>query len=102
MHDDKTTHLALPLPHPANTLELDVFRLRTALAQLDSHLHGIDAILHTEDVDLDTVAEIIEAVKNAHADIAALNTLIDTEIAEKLADVRAEIENLRPLVYAGL
>jgi hypothetical protein len=123
MHDDKTPHLALPLPHPGNTLAEDALRLRAALAALDSHLHGIDELLHTEDVDLDPVAEIVEAVKLAHEDIAGLKALIDAEInaalaaldervgqtetglgenADELTSTRDELARLMPLIYAGL
>lgn len=42
MHDDKTPRLELTLPHPANRLDEDVSRLRSALTQLD------DAVLVDE------------------------------------------------------
>lgn len=112
MHDDQTPHLALPLPHPANTFEVDVHRLRAALTALDARLHDVDALLHTEDVDLDTVAEIVAAVKLAHEDIAALEALIETEVGTQIGDVEARagalegradaLEKLIPLIYAGL
>ena len=34
--DDKTPHLAIPLPHPSNLLEDDVLRLRMALNGIDT------------------------------------------------------------------
>jgi hypothetical protein len=105
MYDDKTPHLALPLPHPGNPLEVDVLRLRAALDLLDTRLFALDELLAVEDDSLDTVREIVEAVKLAHADIAALNALIDTEIADALTGVRADIAHLQslvPLIYAGL
>jgi hypothetical protein len=40
MRDDKTTHLALPLPHPGNTLEDDVLRLRAAFSAIDAAVGG--------------------------------------------------------------
>ncbi|MDR2164659.1 MAG: hypothetical protein LBO79_03320 [Zoogloeaceae bacterium] len=101
--DTQTPHLGLPLPHPANTLEADVLRIRAALGQLDAHLSNIDALLHVEDAeDLDTLHEIVEAVKLAHEDIAALNALVETEVAAAAQDLKDEIDALRPLIYAGL
>ncbi|MDR3353214.1 MAG: hypothetical protein LBO00_09510 [Zoogloeaceae bacterium] len=117
LHDDKTPHLQLPLPHQYNTLEVDVLRIRAALQQLDGHLSGIDALLAIEsEEDLDTLHEIVEAVKLAHQDIAALQALVDTEIAAAIATVeedisalqgelsatQGELSALRPLIYAGL
>lgn len=35
MIDQKTVNLQFPLPHPNNTLQEDVLRLRTALTNID-------------------------------------------------------------------
>lgn len=40
MINETTTHLGLALPHPSNTLEDDVLRLRSAIAGVDSALHA--------------------------------------------------------------
>ncbi|MDR2164576.1 MAG: hypothetical protein LBO79_02885 [Zoogloeaceae bacterium] len=105
MHDEKTLHLELPLPHPHNDLEIDILRLRAALGQLDAHLSGIDALLSVDNEDLDTLHEIVEAVKLAHEDIAALNALVESEVAQSISGVKddiAALQTLTPLIYAGL
>lgn len=44
MIDQRTTNLALPLPHPDNWIDEDVVRLRGAFALLDHHL-SLDAFI---------------------------------------------------------
>ena len=102
MFDDQTAHLALPLPHPANTLEADVFRMRAALQQIDAHLASVDATLASGDVNLATIAEIVTAVKLAQADIAALDAVIDARISGAVGGIADELARIKPLVYAGL
>lgn len=75
MIDDRTTNLNLPLPHPANDLEDDVGRLRSALSAVDGKLHLIDLLLASDDLTLDTVQELVTAIKSAQADILALDTV---------------------------
>jgi hypothetical protein len=98
MIDQQTPHLHLPLPHPQNALEDDVTRLRAAFTELDRKIHAIDALIGADDEDLDTLQEIVDAIKAVHGDMAAINALIDTAVAEALADV----SDLVPLIYAGL
>lgn len=43
MIDDRTAHLALPLPHPDNLLDEDVQRLRQAIAGLEDAFVRQDA-----------------------------------------------------------
>ena len=43
MIDDRTSNLNLPLPHPDNTLEDDVLRLRSALSSVDAAVAGRQA-----------------------------------------------------------
>jgi hypothetical protein len=102
MINDVTPNLNLPLPHPANALEDDVLRLRSAFGTLDSKIAALDELLASDDLDLDTLTEIVEAVKATRDDLAALNTVIETEVREQLEQTTAQFENLIPLIYAGL
>lgn len=72
MYDDRTATLALPLPHPENPLNLDVVRLRTAFGMLDARLAAIAALLASDDLTLDTVLEIVAAIKANRADITEI------------------------------
>lgn len=72
IQDHITPHLALPLPHPDNDLEVDVLRLRDAFSTLDSKLAAIDTLLESDDIDLDTVRELVAAIKANRADIDAV------------------------------
>lgn len=42
MRDDRTPNLSIPLPHPDNSLEEDVARLRDAFQRVDQLLTGGD------------------------------------------------------------
>lgn len=72
MYDDRTATLDLPLPHPENPLNLDVVRLRTAFGMLDARLAAIAALLASDDLTLDTVLEIVAAIKTNRADITEI------------------------------
>lgn len=92
MVDELTPHAGLPLPHPSNSLEDDVLRLRDALMGVDAalqsiagdkaatddaidaataarqaitdRLDAIDALLESDDVDLSTLQEVVDALKD--------------------------------------
>lgn len=70
--NDTTTHLALPLPHPSNSLEDDVLRLRSALGGIDSKFQALDALLQSDDATLDQVQELVNAIKENRGDILDL------------------------------
>jgi hypothetical protein len=89
MIDDKTPNLVLPLPHPLNSLDVDVLRLRTALYAIDTKIATLDDLLASDDTDLDTVREIVEAVKSAQGDIAGLGDLVETIVGEHLSPMTA-------------
>lgn len=72
MYDDRTSTLALPLPHPENPLNVDVVRLRTAFGLIDARLAAIAALLASDDLTLDTVLEIVAAIKANRADITEI------------------------------
>lgn len=72
MINDRTPHLALTLPHPDNDLADDVLRLRTALLGLDGKLAAIDALLDSDDIDLDEFRELAQAIRENRTEIASL------------------------------
>lgn len=102
MHDDKTAHLALPLPHPGNRIEVDVLRLRAAFAAIDDRLAALTTVLQTDGDSLANVQAIIAAVGAAQDDINSLTALIETQVTKLTADFQSEFNKLRPLIYAGL
>ena len=87
MFNDRTTHLDLPLPHVSNRLSYDVARLREAL-------NALDTLLGSDDLALDTIQEIVAAIKTAKTDITTAKTDITT--------LDRQISELIPLIYAGL
>lgn len=108
-----TPHLGLPLPHPDNRLEDDVPRIRAALAALDQKVEALDALLHSDDLTLDTVQELTAAIKAARSEIGALNTLvaeqlaannaaINTQLSSQDERVAAQLTAISSLLYAGL
>lgn len=70
--DETTPHLGLPLSYPSNSLEDDVLRLRTALVGIDTKFQALDTLLQSDDVTLDQVQELVNAIKANRGDIAAL------------------------------
>ena len=108
-----TPHLGLPLPHPDNSLEDDVPRIRAALAALDRKVEALDTLLHSDDLTLDTVQELVAAIKAARTDIGAVNTLVAEQLAANNAAVTtqlssqdervsAQLSAISSLLYAGL
>lgn len=93
-----TPHLGLPLPHPDNSLEDDVPRIRAALAVLDHKVEALDMLLHSDDLTLDTVQELVAAIKAARSDIGAVNTLV----AEQLAIQEANLSNRLTIQSAAI
>ncbi len=73
--NEQTPHLGLPLPHPANDLGSDVLRLRAALQTLDGHVGALQTALQSDDVALDQLQELVDAIKANRGDIAALLSL---------------------------
>lgn len=72
MADVLTPHLNLPLP--SSTLEEDFPRIIQAFTMLDSKIHQLDQLLASDDVSLDTVQELVNAIKAEAGPIAALTT----------------------------
>lgn len=75
MINETTPHLGLPLPHPSNSLEDDVLRLRTAFGGIDTKFQALDTLLQSDDATLDQVQELVNAIKANRGDI--LDLLMD-------------------------
>ena len=69
MINETTTHLGLQLPHPSNSLEEDVLRLRSMINAIDAKFLLLDTLLGSNDINLDTLQELVTAIK---ADVSAL------------------------------
>ena len=71
MINDTTAHLGLQLPHPSNELDDDVLRLRSAISGIDAKFALLDALLASGDIDLDTLQELVAAIKGDAASLLA-------------------------------
>lgn len=96
--NEQTPHLGLPLPHPANDLGSDVLRLRAALQALDGHVNALQSALQSDDVALDQLQELVDAIKANRGDIAALMSLkasaeaLEAEVLAREQAVAAEAQ----------
>lgn len=108
-----TPHLSLPLPHPDNLLQEDVLRIRDALTALDTKIAALDTLLNSDDLTLDSVQELVGAIKAARTELGTINALvagqladqnsaIATQLADQNAAVAQQLAALSALVYAGL
>ncbi|MCD0491261.1 hypothetical protein [Chromobacterium violaceum] len=96
--DNQTPHLNLPLPSPGNSLAEDVLRIRDAFSVLDQKMASLDALLSSDDLNLDTVQELVAAFKRARSDIDAAAA----RFVERKAFVDAQLLTLTALAGAGL
>ncbi|WP_434632069.1 hypothetical protein [Chromobacterium sp. CV08] len=96
--DNQTPHLSLPLPNPGNSLAEDVLRIRDAFTTLDQKMASLDALLSSDDLNLDTVQELVAAVKRARGDIDAAAG----QFTEQKRIVDAQLQILTALASAGL
>lgn len=74
--DQHTPHLNLPLPHPDNLQEDDVLRIRAAFTGIDNKIQAIDSLLASDDINLDTLQELVHAIKAARTELGLVDTLI--------------------------
>lgn len=79
--DNRTQHLNLPLPDPANKLSEDVLRLVASLNTLDAQIHAINLILQSNDVNFDSVQEIVDRLKATDVSSASQNYAVAMAIA---------------------
>ncbi|NVE01619.1 hypothetical protein [Massilia sp. BJB1822] len=91
MIDQKTVNLRLSLPHPDNELRDDVLRLRDSLSQLDGIVHSLRGLVASDDVNMDTVQEIVTVLKQAQGDIGSVTNLLATKAnkSDMAADMNA-------------
>ncbi len=97
-----TPHLSLPLPHPDNSLAEDVIRIRDAFTVLDQKIAALDTLLTSDDLTLDSVQELVGAIKAARTEIGAVNALVASQLAAQNTAVAQQLAALSALVYAGL
>lgn len=96
--DQKTPHLNLPLPHPDNLQEDDVVRIRAAFTGIDNKIQAIDSLLASDDINLDTLQELVTAIKAAQSDLGLVDQLIaaqldtfGTAVAQQLSTLQSSV-----------
>lgn len=100
--DDRTANQDYQLPHPTNLLEVDVYRLRNALVSIDANVSAILALLQSDNLDLDTVQELVDAIEANQADIGSLlGVLADAEAARDDAEAAAVAAAASAISAAG-
>ncbi|UTY60407.1 hypothetical protein [Massilia sp. erpn] len=96
MIDQKTANLRLPLPHPDNELKDDVLRLRDSLSQLDGIVQSLRGLVASDDVNLDTVQEIVTVLKQAQGNIGSITNVLATK-ANK-SDMAADMDIIQTAI----
>lgn len=112
MIDQRTANLSLPLPHPSNDLSEDVERLIAALVAIDQKISALDLLLNSDDLTLDTMQELVTAIKAARTEMGAVSAQLEAQDAAITAQLDAQnamvadeltaISALSALVYAAL
>ena len=87
MVDNKTAHLALPLPDLSNMQDEDVPRIGGALSMLDAHAQQVDSALRGVDAALESQGREVEGLKTGSktqaGSLDALSRALETEKAER-------------------
>lgn len=89
MIDQKTPNLELPLPHPDNELRDDVVRIRESLTKIDGIAQSLFSLVASDDVNLDSVQEIVAVLKHAQSDIGDITSVLATKAF--VSDVNASL-----------
>lgn len=101
MVDNKTAHLALPLPDLSNMQDEDVPRIGGALSMLDAHAQQVDSALRGVDSALESqgrdVAELKAGSQTQTGNLDALSRALETEKAERSDADRVASANLLTL-----
>ena len=97
-----TPHLSLPLPHPDNSLAEDVIRIRDAFTVLDQKIAALDTLLTSDDLTLDSVQELVGAIKAARTDIGSLNALVARQLAAQNTAINAQLAAQNTAINAQL
>lgn len=100
--DNRTANLNLPLPNVANPLIEDVQRLRDAFIALDTKIHAIDLLLSSDDLSLDSVQEMVNAIKADSAGLSALSSSVSSQLAAQNAAVALQLSNQTAAVNSAL
>lgn len=102
MIDQRTNHLGLLLPHPDNLLEEDIVRIRSAFIGIDSKIDAIDTLLASDDINLDTLQELVTAIKAAQSDLGLVDQLIAAQLDTFGAAVAQQLSALQSSVNQQL
>lgn len=96
--NETTPHTGIPLPHPSNSLEDDVLRLRSAFGAIDAKFQALDALLGSDDATLDQVQELVNAIKDNRSDI--LDLLMDKADQSDLDTMAGRVTALEAVALA--
>ncbi len=102
MINQQTPNIGLPLPHPDNLLEEDIGRIRSAFSAIDSKIHVIDTLLASDDINLDTLQELVNAIKAAQSDLGLVDQLISGHLIAFGEEVATQIATLQSSVNSQL
>lgn len=94
--DHRTPRYLLPLPHPLNLLQDDVSRLRDAIAQIDGLLFLINTTLATNDPAMDSLQEVVNAIKAATFDLIRMVPAASSTLTYNGAGLLTEIADVLP------
>lgn len=94
MPDTLTAHLHLPLPHPEHLLDEDAIRIRNAFTALDQKIAALDTLLTSDDLSLDTLQELVSAIKAARTETGAVSTLIAGQLATQNTAINQRLHRL--------
>lgn len=102
MLETLTTHLRLPLPHPEHMLNEDVIRIRDAFTALDQKIAALDTLLTSDDLSLDTIQELIGAIKAARTEIGAVRTLIASQLTAQNTAIASQLATQNTAINTSL
>lgn len=103
MIDHKTPHLQLPLPHPDNDGEDDVLRLRSAFLTIDAKIKTIDALLASDDLNLDTLQEVAQFAKSIVTDVGGvMSALAQKADNSNVAELAEKVRRMEINKFLGL
>lgn len=91
MDDLRTPHLDLPLPCNPDSLEADMPRILAAFRALDAKIEALDTLLASDDVTLDTVQELVAAIKAARTDLNVIDTLVADQLAAQNSAIASQL-----------
>ena len=91
MVDNKTSHLALPLPDLSNMQDEDVPRIGQALRLIDAHAQGVDAQVQSVEAALDGHGKELQKLgSSAQADSARIDQLVEDQGQESRTRAAAD------------